>query len=160
MKIIFLDIDGVLNTDKSRSRCGTVVGIDNDKLLRLKKIVDETNAKIVLVSTWKEHWERLQSRKIYQDELADYLDRKFKRVGLPVYDKTPSKFDCEYLSRGEGIVEYTYGRKIESFVIIDDYQFDYDRCGLTDYFVKTNQSSGLTDEKAQRAIEILNNKPL
>ena len=156
MKIIFLDIDGVLNAEHSRSRCGKFIGIDNDKLLRLKRIVDETDAKIVLVSTWKENWERLPSRKIYQNELADYLDKRFKRVGLAVFDKTLNSLAGVYFSRGEGILEYMYCKQIEGFVIIDDYQFDYDGCGLTDRYVKTDNRIGITEENVQKAIVILN----
>ena len=52
VRIIFLDIDGVLNyggcPDRAPSHC---MGIANEKLLLLKQIVDATNAKIVLVST-------------------------------------------------------------------------------------------------------------
>ncbi len=156
MKIVFLDIDGVLNTKKSRSRCGKYIGIDHDKLLRLKKIIDETGAKIVLVSTWKEGWEREKDRKPYQDALANYLDNKFKKVGLEVYDKTSDCAEGTYLSRGEGILEYLQWQNTKCFVILDDIQFDYDGCGLTDVFVKTKSALGITDGDVQKAVEILN----
>lgn len=32
MKVIFLDIDGVLNTPSSESRCGEYIGIDDEKV--------------------------------------------------------------------------------------------------------------------------------
>ena len=51
MKVIFLDIDGVLNEEKSRSRCVGYKGIDDKKAENLAKIVRATDAKIVLVST-------------------------------------------------------------------------------------------------------------
>lgn len=37
MKVIFLDIDGVLNTPSSESRCGEYIGIDDEKVEKLKK---------------------------------------------------------------------------------------------------------------------------
>ena len=92
MKVIFLDIDGVLNGEKSRTRCAGYIGIDSDKLLRLKRIVEQTGAKIVLISTWKTGWQKLVACKRLQDELANYLDRRFKKFGLEVYDKTPNAF--------------------------------------------------------------------
>ena len=39
MKLIFLDIDGVLNCAISKSRCFGCLGIDDDKVKRLKTIV-------------------------------------------------------------------------------------------------------------------------
>ena len=153
MKVIFLDIDGVLNGEKSRTRCAGYIGIDSDKLLRLKRIVEQTGAKIVLISTWKTGWCKLN--KLLQDELANYLDRKFKKFGLEAYDKTPNAFGQGYLSRGEGILYYLYENKVESFVILDDLQFDYDGCNLTDKFVKTNGATGIADEDVERAIRLL-----
>lgn len=47
--------------------------------------------------------------------------------------------------------------KVENYVILDDGQADYDGCGLTDNYVKTNFYTGaLTDELAQKTIKILN----
>ena len=58
MKVIFLDIDGVLNCQSSKSSCHGMVGIDNDKVKRLKEIVKATGAKMVLISTWKTDWQK------------------------------------------------------------------------------------------------------
>ena len=154
-RIVFLDVDGVLNTPDSKSRCGGCIGIDNDKLKLLKEIVDVTKAVIVLVSTWKEYWEPLPQRKYLQDEFADYLDKKFKDAGLKVTDKTLNGWDGDWYSRGEGILDYIQIHKPKSFVILDDIQYDYDGCGLTDNLIKTNANVGLTSEQVQQAIEIL-----
>ena len=156
MKYLFLDVDGVLNTPSSRSRCaGHYIGIDNAKVLLLKHIIEKTGAEIVLHSTWKEFWEKEKHRKWMQDEFAIYLDKKLRAAGLVVVDKTPDYADRQRLSRGEGIAEYLNARNWESFVILDDLQFDYDSCGLTDYFVKTDEDTGLTAELAEKAIKIL-----
>lgn len=49
MKIIFLDVDGVLNSIEDRFSWT----IETDKHLEiLKYIVDKTNAKIVVSSSW------------------------------------------------------------------------------------------------------------
>ena len=54
MKVIFLDIDGVLNNEYSKTRAPSgVIGIDGDKVKRLRKIVESTGAKLVLTSSWK-----------------------------------------------------------------------------------------------------------
>ncbi|MEE6452661.1 HAD domain-containing protein [Gottfriedia acidiceleris] len=59
MKIIFLDIDGVLNTDR-QIRLNNLEQIDNIKfdpiaMKNLKIIVDESKANIVITSTWRVH---------------------------------------------------------------------------------------------------------
>lgn len=41
MKAIFSDIDGVLNTPSSESRCGEYIGIDDEKV---KKLNDEQSS--------------------------------------------------------------------------------------------------------------------
>ena len=89
MKIIFLDIDGVLNCEHSKSRCQNWIGIDNKRVKLLRKIVDEIGAKIVLISSWKRKWERFD--KDNQHEVGNYLDRKLKRERLYIMDKTKDK---------------------------------------------------------------------
>ncbi len=155
MKVIFLDIDGVLNTPSSESRCGEYIGIDDDKVKKLKKIVLRTKAVIVLISTWKKYWRKEEKFKPLQDYFANYLDEKLAKCGLKTTDKTKDKADGEYLSRGESILEYVYRNKVKNFVILDDLQYDYDSCGITDKLIKTNQCKGLTDNQVESACEIM-----
>jgi histidinol phosphatase-like enzyme len=70
MKVVFLDIDGVLNEEKSRSRCCGYKGIDDKKVGNLAKIVKQTNAEIVLISTWKDDWRKTD--KAQQSIMANY----------------------------------------------------------------------------------------
>ena len=159
MKVIFLDIDGVLNEEKSRSRCCGYKGIDDKKVENLAMIVEATNAKIVLISTWKDDWRKTD--KVRQGMMANYLDKKLKKQGLTVLDKTESvdKASGFHLSRGEGILQFLSTHTVEKYVILDDYQFDYDGCGLTDSYVKTDEKNGgLTEELSQKAIEALGKK--
>ena len=57
MKVIFLDIDGVLNSDDyidiAKNSQGIERHIDIDKVKLLKKAIDETGAKTVLTSSWR-----------------------------------------------------------------------------------------------------------
>ena len=122
----------------------------------MAKVVGATGAEIVLISTWKNNWKKIEKDKFKQDALADYLDRKFKKHGLEVYDKTSDSFDGMYFSRGESILDFIYRNNVAEYVILDDIQFDYDGCNLTDNFVKTDATVGLTQENAVRAIKILN----
>ena len=72
-------------------------------------------------------------------------------------DKTRDYIGERDLSRGEGILDYLMNSNVKNYVILDDFQFDYDSCGLTGNYVKTdNYNGGLTEELAEKAIGILN----
>ena len=80
MKIIFLDIDGVLNSrayDRKRN-WNEQTDIDETRLPLIKEIVDATNAKIVLSSTWREHWDREPNR---CKEDGRYINKFFAKYG-------------------------------------------------------------------------------
>ena len=53
MKIIFLDIDGVLNCDKTPNPRKFPYIVDRKLLARLKKLLERTGAKVVLSSSWR-----------------------------------------------------------------------------------------------------------
>ena len=85
MKVIFTDIDGVLNEDTTPTRTKShVLFIDKEKLLRLKRIVDATGAKIVLSSTWRYG----RNNPKYNGDFLE-LQEAFRKVGLEFYSYTP-----------------------------------------------------------------------
>lgn len=154
MKIIFLDIDGVLNYKGCKARSATgCLGIDEDKLLILKRIVQKTNSKIVLTSTWKTDW--VKKFEGYLSPDGQYLVDRLESVGLKIYDKT---IDPAWHLRGQGITDWIENSKcnVEQFVIIDDESFDFIELGLDNRFVKTNFTDGLLPEHVDKAICILN----
>jgi hypothetical protein len=53
MKVIFLDIDGVLNSDSTPNPRTFPYIIDDQLLARFKELVRRTGAKVVLSSTWR-----------------------------------------------------------------------------------------------------------
>lgn len=71
MKVIFLDIDGVLNTAETYDRIEEEyqktgikkIEIDEFRLKYLKRIIDETGAYVVLSSSWIKYFEK-KDRKI------------------------------------------------------------------------------------------------
>lgn len=158
MKVIFLDVDGVLNELGSTSRCCGMLGVDEDKVKRLSDIVMRTKAVIVLTSTWKSDWFRCE----YEEDLPTmglYLQQKLRKYGVHILDKTT---DVEWSKRGDGIKRWMNECKvpIESFCIIDDETFDYEEEGLMDRLVKTSfygDVGGLHTSHVERAIELLNN---
>ncbi len=53
MKVIFLDIDGVLNCERTRNPRKLPYVVDRTLLARLKTLLKRTGAKVVLSSTWR-----------------------------------------------------------------------------------------------------------
>lgn len=128
MKVLFLDIDGVLNsaTDFFELRkfghpVNEVQGskvINRGHLALLQQIIEDTSAKIVLSSTW---------RLIYSlDEMYEmFTARDFSLPREVLHDITPSLSrgfsDEHYRHRGGEIREYLKAHpEVEKFLILDD----------------------------------------
>ena len=155
MKIIFLDIDGVLNSrvyDRKRN-WNEQTDIDETRLPLIKEIVDATDAKIVLSSTWRQHWDKDPNR---CDVDGRYINKTFAKFGLAIFDKTPDLGNTAW--RREEISKWLKETEqdIEAFVIIDDYRYGWG--DLPDHFVKTdpNFRMGIAKEHVERATQILN----
>ena len=153
MKVVFLDVDGVLNCRYSKSTINGCIGIDKSKVKRLKRIAKESGAKIVLISSWKYGWSKREEDK---DSFAKYLDSKLKKENIFIYDKTT---DNE-ADRGHGIIEWLKGKRVTSWVVLDDEEFeDYSEYGIVGHLVKTSfydERGGLQDEHVEKALLILN----
>ena len=151
MKIIFCDVDGVLNEDTTPTRTKSrVIFIDEEKLLRLKRIVDATGAKIVLSSTWR--YDRDDPK--YNGDFLE-LREAFQSAGLDFYDFTP--VDAIGIRRGMEIKAWLgLHPEVERYIILDDELFDFEERGLLPRLVKSDFAyGGLTDELAQEAIVLL-----
>lgn len=157
MKVIFLDIDFVLNFKKFHAR--TPIGhrgISDSKIKLLKEIVDRTNdTKIVLISSWKNKWYK-DNTKITDPDMQ-YLIKKFQCHKLSIYDKTTEDF---WVDRGRGIMNWISSQDtpVEAWVVIDDELFDYEKYGITKHLIQTDSTSGLQPKHVAAAIEILQNK--
>ena len=157
MKVIFLDIDGVLNCDFTTNRVFGYDFVDDDKVERLKRIVDETGAKVVLSSTWRQGWYDFDNGKddTIDSELFIALERRLLKSGIEMIDKTPM-FRRRESVRGQEIAYWMehYGQNVTSFVILEDWEnlYPYN----DDHIVWTDGYDGLTDQEADAAIKILN----
>lgn len=155
MKILFLDIDGVLNSreyDRKRN-WNEQTDIDETRLPLVKEIIDKTGAKIVLVSTWRSHWNSDES---LCDEDGMYINRLFSKHGLTIYDKTP---ELGLLSKRRDEVKAWLAEhtgEVERFVILDDYRFGWEN--LSDFYIHTNPhyGLGLEEEHVVKAVTLLN----
>lgn len=158
IKLIFLDVDGVLNCRTTKDTIDGYTGIEDEKVSLLKEIVNASNAKIILVSSWNTYWYKEKHLKSKQDNLATYLDEKLANHNLIIADKTD---DYSSINRGDGIRRYisrleSAGIDVDGFVILDDEMFDYKETKLTSHLVRTSyENGGLQQKHVRRAIEII-----
>lgn len=104
MKIIFLDVDGVLNTPNIRRN--DMYALGHNQLLLLKAIIDRTNCQIVLSSTWR----------LY-NEARKALLRTFQHYGIPKWIDVTKSLDGP---RSEEIKLYLSSIDTYKAVGIDD----------------------------------------
>ena len=150
MKIIFLDIDGVVNCWNTKERAPSkVVGVEQRLIAYIKEIVDATGAKIVLSSTWRKDW----AFDLLNGKDWDYLSKEFAKQDLYFLDYTPIRRDS---NRGEEIKEWleNTGYDVYSYVIIDDDMFDI-RALHEGHMVQTSFNEGIKPGAVKMAIEIL-----
>ncbi len=145
MKVIFLDFNGVLDTYDRMDE------INPNNLQRLKNIVNETKAKIVISSSLKNSY-------FYTGHLNKHLQSIVERIeqaGMEVIGITPQAD-----TREEEIKLYlSQHQEIENYCILDD---DYEMENLKEHLVKLppqmqKGQTGLTDVHMTMAIDVLNN---
>lgn len=136
MKIIFLDIDGVLNQNDH--------GIREEKVAILNDLIKATDARIVVSSSW-----RIGQNMETMTHIMQSAGIRGEVIGMtPVHDWTTFK------GRGHEIREWMerYAVNPDDVVILDDHD---DMCRLFDRLVKTDGSVGLTVPKAREAAWLL-----
>lgn len=150
LKVVFLDFDGVLNSEKYVKTCGEYgVIIDPTKMALLKQITDATDAKIILSTSWREHWDD-EPRNC--DNIGIEINNIFGQYGLHILGKTPILNSC----REDEISEWLkINPQVANFVVFDDRFLDSEI--IREHFVKTSgYSRGLDETSVDKAIEILN----
>jgi hypothetical protein len=143
MKVLFLDIDGVLNNFKDRNFGEQ---LSPSSCQSLNKILEKVpDLKIVISSSW-----RLWGT----DYMADLLDKNGVKDAK---DKVIACTGNEQGIRGYQIQCWLDRHdEVKNFVILDD---ESDMGPLLTHLVKTNGFVGLTTADAARAIEVLS-KPI
>ncbi len=151
MNIIFLDVDGVLNSQNKlielynkthKSHSGMNFPFDENCFENLKILVEETNSKIVITSTWRKYQEKIK----LLNSILDKYNLKQEVIGyIPILNQ----------KREYEIKEYIKSNNVENFVIIDDIK---DMNDLNEYLVITTYKTGLTKENVEQAEKILRRK--
>lgn len=141
MKVIFLDMDGVLNNAYHLNNRY----IEKDKFEQLQRIVKETGAKVVLSTSWREF-----------PDWSNFLHDFFCVAGIDVVGSTPVR---DGWRRQDEIREWFKDNDfpIDAFVVLDDIDMSSD---FPENMVCTCEAGriGLDTAFADRAISILNGR--
>jgi len=136
MKVLFLDVDGVLNTFNNIS----IYALSNPLVSNLDKVVKETGCEIVLSSTWRK----------FEDHLFT-LNRKLGYYGITIFSHTNQLGG----KRGEEIQEWLdHHPEVMQYAIVDDDSDMLDH-QLPNFF-QTDPHYGLTETIKYRIIHHLN----
>jgi len=183
MKIIFLDIDGVLNSrdwymrreDRSKDpglkERDFSYEFDPEAIDLLNYIEDKTHAKVVVSSTWRlgrrvEDLQKILDDAGFYGEIIDKTPSMHCRIdGQPAGYRIPRGCEIDWwLSKNGEFQRINWSKKkqqeyldkaiVKNYVILDD---DSDMLyNQREHFVRTSNLYGLTKENADRCIEILN----
>ena len=155
MNVIFLDVDGVLNCRFTKERVYGFIFVMDRKVEMLKSLVDETGARIVLSSTWRQgYFDRQQKMQNRNVDLYLALKDKLEEFGLEIMGHTPV---IAYEQRGAEIDRWLHkwdGEPVESFVILDDLSGRYLR-PHANRLVQTSMKEGLQLKHIELAKKIL-----
>lgn len=143
MKLIFLDIDGVLNNEHTKEEFSGFKGLD-------QRLVDmfidwwvETDYKIVLSSSWR-----------IPSAFGDFTGH-LRENGISWIAETPY---FRGIRRGEEIEYSLEILKPEKYVILDDMAYSQFLKHQRPFLVQTSEAIGLEEKKLKKIEELLGDK--
>jgi hypothetical protein len=145
-KILFLDIDGVLNSElyqnKATDRNNDRSRLDPFSVMLVRKLIEEFTLKIVITSTWRYGAVEKLMQELKRHKLIDYLHNdSFTPVIQPAHRGTEIKLWLELHP------------EITDYVIIDDDDNILEE--QFEKFVKTYLYDGMIEEHYYRVRDIL-----
>jgi hypothetical protein len=144
VKLIFLDVDGVIC-------CNGIGRLEEDKLSRIKTVVEKTEAKVVLSTDWRR-----------DATLKGLITHALNDRGITVIGATRKGPPLKPVRPQEitGWLDAYVEKKnpVSQWVAVDDRELISELGGerLKGHFVNTSFASGLTDRAAERMIAVLN----
>ena len=144
---IFLDFDGVLNSDVfyTRNKKASEIGdVDPRAVKCLNALIEKTGAKVIISSNWRHD--------MSLDELREVLTKRGFKHPKKVVGKTPDL--GEKAVRGYEILAFLRKRNAlkAPFVVLDD---NDDMDGVEDAFIRTSPKAGLSMAHVEKAVALL-----
>lgn len=145
-KIIFLDVDGVLNCVNSKKNDPNDIHILDPSILnRLQKVIKQTNAKVVISSSWRDVPHALEK-----------LRKALAKYGIEYIGCTKS---LDFKSSRTHEIKYWLAinqnrLNVTNWIAIDDLPLDLDK----NHFIQTKIEYGLTNHHINQCVNLLNAK--
>lgn len=145
MDVIFLDIDGVLVSYWSVRLTMLVpfrkqVFLSLTALRALRWLVKKTNAKIVIISSWRGC-----------GEPYEWFKRRLARNGTPVYSETEWLEDREH-DRSDEIFQWLQTHPTEHYVVLDDNDRFANRLSVRSHWICVDEMKGLCMADTRKAM--------
>ena len=155
MKVIFLDVDGVLNCEYTKEKIDDILFVMDSKIELLKTIIDQTGAKVVLSSTWRQGWLDMEHG-INSREVCHFLalQEKLTEHGIELLFRTPIHTIDDRGAEIEEWLKTRNGEPIESYVLLDDMNGRYLR-PHSNRLVRTSFQKGLLPKHVKLAGRLL-----
>lgn len=150
MKVLFLDIDGVVNKQDNFNPAikNNLYPIDSYCAFLVGRIQLQTGCDVVLSSSWRSHPEGVQN-------VSERVVRLLDKTGYHKWDgviRHARGRDWPHELRGDEINDWLAKHpEVDKYAILDDDSDFYDDQPL----FKTTFKDGLTDEIAEQVIEYL-----
>ena len=145
MKVIFCDIDNVLNSIYRIVKYGENEEIEKLKVKKLKKIIDATGAEVIIVSHANSFFKGTSFPEIRIKLIRQYGVNPIGELDNIVFGG----------KKESAVKKWIDDNKVDKFVIFDDEADNY--VTLLDHLILVEGRHGLTDKHVRKAIEMLNN---
>lgn len=157
MKVIFLDIDGVLNSEEFFNRNQNEM-IDRNNVDILKNIIYKTGAVIVISSGWK-LW--FDDNMMPKDGDSQCLYDILCEFNIKLFDKTPdfsteeirTKKTFSHVKSKEIIAWLSEHKNVDKYVVLDD--LDLKNEEINSHLVRTNAQVGITEDDAKSVLVMI-----
>ena len=161
-KVIFLDIDGVLNSnfwnEDHQREISDGKYIDIEKVKLLSELVKKSGASIILHSGWR-FWFDEDAQPTRSE--AKYLTELLKSEGMIVAGMTPDLTTEEIRKakrfsavKADEILTWLKDHpETENWVVLDDLELHNEE--IASFQVMTDAEQGLTEEDVERALKML-----